>query len=47
MQRTMECEGDEGLGGSGLLVDNNHTSYMCQCIMIAWVKTLSTPPFID
>jgi hypothetical protein len=32
--------------GSGLLADENHTSYVRQCIMIAWVETSSTPPFI-
>jgi hypothetical protein len=32
--------------GSDLLVDKNPTSYVHRCIMIAWVKTPSTPPFI-
>jgi hypothetical protein len=32
--------------GSGLLADKNTMSYMCRCIMIAWVETLPTPPFV-
>jgi hypothetical protein len=31
---------------SGLLADKNPTSYMRQCIMIAWAETHSTPLFI-
>jgi hypothetical protein len=32
--------------GSGLRGDKNPTSYVCWCIMIHWIKTPSTPPFI-
>jgi hypothetical protein len=32
--------------GSGILADKNHTSCVRQCIMIIWIDTLSTPPFI-
>jgi hypothetical protein len=39
-------KGHEGYLGSSLRKDNNHTSYVRWCIMICWVETLSTPPFI-
>jgi hypothetical protein len=31
----------------GLHEDKNPTSYVCCSIMICWVETPSTPPFID
>jgi hypothetical protein len=32
---------------SDLRGDKNTTSYVRRCIMICWVETPSTPPFID
>jgi hypothetical protein len=32
--------------GSGSHKDNNPTFCVCRCIMICWVETPSTPPFI-
>jgi hypothetical protein len=44
MQRTMTPKVYTALG---LHEDKNPMSYMHRCIMIRWVETLSTPPFIS
>jgi hypothetical protein len=46
MRRTMERVRHEGLDRFGLLADKNPTSCVHWCIMIVWVETPSTPPFI-
>jgi hypothetical protein len=32
--------------GSGLCGNRNYMSYVCRCIIICWVETSSTAPFI-